>query len=222
MVNYNDTIIYKICCKNGNVTEIYIGHTTDFKRRKRQHKSSCNNENIKNYNSYVYRFIRANGGWDNWTIVKLCNYPCENITQACIQERRTIYRLNATLNSIRPYQSLYERKQQREEYLNNNKEHIKEQTKEYRNNNVEKIKEKEKEWRINNVEKIKEKQKEHYQINKEKAKDRQKEYYQLNKEKINEKSKEKVNCPNCNKLCGKYKLPRHMKTKKCQSFNQIE
>ena len=216
MVNYKNTIIYKICCKNGNVTDIYVGHTTKFNRRKNAHKTCCNNEKSRNYNSYVYRFIRMNGGWDNWAMVKLCDYPCENITQACIQERRAIYRLNATLNSITPYRSVDERKENEKLYYEINKE----KKREYYQQNKEKMNDQMKEHYQQNKEKMNDQMKEHYQINKEKINEKKREYYQINKEKISEKKREKVNCPNCNKLCGKYKLPRHMKTKKCQSFNQ--
>ena len=188
MVNYKNTIIYKLCCRDLNIIDIYVGHTTKFNRRKCQHKYSCNNEKSKNYNNFVYQFIRMNGGWGNWAMVKLCDYPCENITQACIQERRAIYRLNATLNSVSPYQSV-------DEKIENKKEH----------------------YHINK-EKILEKAKEHYQINKEKKKEYRKEHYQINKEKILECAKTKVNCPNCNQLFHKCSLQRHMKTKKCQSF----
>ena len=40
--------------------------TANLKERIRTHKSSCNNSNSKDYNSYVYKFIRGNGGWNNW------------------------------------------------------------------------------------------------------------------------------------------------------------
>ena len=213
MVNYKNTIIYKLCCRDLNIIDIYVGHTTKFNRRKCQHKYSCNNEKSKNYNNFVYQFIRMNGGWGNWAMVKLCDYPCENITQACIQERRAIYRLNASLNSIKPYRSVDEQREYNKEY-----------GKEYRVNNVEKSKEKRKEYYEQNKEQILEKAEEYYQINKEKIKEQKKEYYEQTKEKILEKAKTKVNCPNCNQLLCKSTLLRHMRSNKCQSFkiNQTE
>lgn len=54
----------------------YIGSTKDFKDRKRQHKYNCNNENANNYNLKLYQFMRENGGWDNFDMVKICK--CEN------------------------------------------------------------------------------------------------------------------------------------------------
>ena len=42
-IDFSKTIMYKICCKNLNIIDIYVGHTTDFKKRKYCHKSDCNN-----------------------------------------------------------------------------------------------------------------------------------------------------------------------------------
>ena len=78
MPNYSNAVIYKIFCKDTNISEIYIGSTTNFKIRKSKHKSVCNNENDKNYNLKVYEYIRANGGFENFEIVIIEEYPCNN------------------------------------------------------------------------------------------------------------------------------------------------
>ena len=44
MVDYSNTIIYKIYCKDECITDIYVGHTTNFIQRKSGHKAACNNE----------------------------------------------------------------------------------------------------------------------------------------------------------------------------------
>jgi hypothetical protein len=77
-INYSNTIIYKLCCKDLSITDIYVGHTTDMRKRKWGHKSNCNNEKIKNYNLNVYQFIRNNGGWDNWEMIEIEKYPCND------------------------------------------------------------------------------------------------------------------------------------------------
>ena len=74
-VNYSNTIIYKIFCKNENLKDLYVGHTTNFIQRKYQHKTSCNNNNVK---FKIYETIRANGGWNNWDMVEIANYNCKN------------------------------------------------------------------------------------------------------------------------------------------------
>ena len=36
--------IYKIVCNDLSITDCYVGHTTDFVKRKCNHKIICNNE----------------------------------------------------------------------------------------------------------------------------------------------------------------------------------
>ena len=43
-INYQKTIIYKIVSKDLNFTDVYVGHTTNFTKRKENHKSDCKNE----------------------------------------------------------------------------------------------------------------------------------------------------------------------------------
>ena len=56
-IDYSKAFIYKICCKDKNIEECYIGSSTNFVNRKNQHKNSCNNINNKEYNQkkiYIY------------------------------------------------------------------------------------------------------------------------------------------------------------------------
>jgi hypothetical protein len=132
MSNYQNGTIYKICCKDKDITDCYVGSTTNHSKRKSAHKSSCNNEKSKRYNFPVYRFIRDNGGWDNWEFVLLEDYPCNKKKQLNIRERYWFELLNASLNSNYPDRS---KKEYRKEYYNRpeNKECIKEKNKEYYN-----------------------------------------------------------------------------------------
>ena len=59
MPNYNKSCVYKLCCKDPKIKEEYIGSTTNFGRRKCQHKTMCNNEKDRRYNLYVYKYINA-------------------------------------------------------------------------------------------------------------------------------------------------------------------
>jgi hypothetical protein len=101
-IDYNNTIIYKIISNNPDITECYVGHTTKFIQRKRKHKECCNNEKSKSYNYNVYKFIRENGGWDNWTMVEIEEYPCADMNEACSRERYWYENLNAKLNKNVP------------------------------------------------------------------------------------------------------------------------
>ena len=55
MVNYDKSTIYKLCCKDPSISDIYIGSTTNFTRRKGQHKSVCNNSQAKHHHLKVYQ-----------------------------------------------------------------------------------------------------------------------------------------------------------------------
>ena len=59
--------VYKLYCIDPSIEEIYVGSTINIKDRMYKHKSNCNNANDRKYNYKVYKFIRDNGGWSNWT-----------------------------------------------------------------------------------------------------------------------------------------------------------
>lgn len=102
LIDYSNTIIYKIYCKDVNIKDIYVGHTTNFVNRKYIHKSSCNN--LKN-NVKIYDVIRKNGGWDNWDMVEIAKYNCKDSSEARIKEQELYMSLNASLNIRSPYDS---------------------------------------------------------------------------------------------------------------------
>ena len=92
-----------ICFCSLNIKDVYVGSTTDFRKRKNSHKSDCTNPNKKCYNYYLYQFIRDNGNWENWDMVMIKKYTkCESKLQCLKKERKYIEKLNATLNTIRP------------------------------------------------------------------------------------------------------------------------
>jgi hypothetical protein len=188
-IDYSKTIMYKIVCKDINIKQSYGGHTTNLIKRKYCHKSSCNNINSKKYNLYVYKFIRENGGWDNWEMLWCYDFPCNSKREVLLEERNFIEKEKFELNSYRPYTTEEEKKKYIKEnlkkYRKENKEKVKEKAKEYR----EKVKEKAKEYRENNKEKAKEQQKQFYQKNKQKILEKQKKYNEEHKEKIKEYQK---------------------------------
>merc|ERR1712074_213099 len=98
MSNYENGTIYKIVCKDPKITDCYVGSTTSHLKRKSKHKYDCNNEKSENYNFPVYRFIRDNGGWENWEFVLLEDYPCKTKKQLNIRERFWFEKLGAKLN----------------------------------------------------------------------------------------------------------------------------
>ena len=70
-IDYSKACIYRIVCRDPEIKECYVGSTTNLTKRRYQHKSLCNNVNNKGYNFYIYRFIRENGGFNNWEIIEI-------------------------------------------------------------------------------------------------------------------------------------------------------
>jgi hypothetical protein len=100
MTDYSKTILYKIFCKDINITDVFISYTTDFETKLNDHKSKCNNintiENLK-----LYASIRSNGNWDNWNMIEFEKYPCNSRTEVNSRLREIYKQLKPTLNSNR-------------------------------------------------------------------------------------------------------------------------
>ena len=99
-IDYSNTIIYKIYCIDETIVDTYVGHTTNFYVRKYQHKNACNNPKII---LKIYKTIRENGVWDNWNMVEIAKYNCNDSTEARIKEQLHYEELKSTLNSCPPY-----------------------------------------------------------------------------------------------------------------------
>ena len=113
-IDYSKTSFYKIVCKDLNIKDCYIGHTSDFTMRKYKHKSVCNNLNSKQYHHKLYQTIRDNGNWQNWDMFLIETTPMANNFEARKREREILEQHNATLNQILPERS-------RQEYYLTNK-----------------------------------------------------------------------------------------------------
>ena len=125
ILDYQNTMIYKICCNDLNIHYVYVGHTTNFIKRKCIHKSNCNNNNSKSYNLKVYQTIRENGGWENWSMIKVEDYSCSDKLEATKRERYWYEFLNADLNVRTPYINKEEIEEYKKEYREANKDKIK-------------------------------------------------------------------------------------------------
>ena len=146
-----------IKCNDINITDTYIGSTSNFKNRIKGHKSHYNNINIRSYNYKLYKFIRDNGGFENFQMIKLEEFICDSKEEKLIKERYYIELYKCSLNSRSSYQT------------------------------TEEIKEYKRKWYEDNREKFIEKQRKNYENNKEKINIKKRELYKNNKEKINEK-----------------------------------
>jgi len=138
-IDYSNTVFYRIVCNDLNIKDCYIGHTTNFIKRKQSHKKCCNIETNKCFNLKVYKFIRENGGWINWSMIMIEQISCENFNEACKIERKFLEEYNATLNINIPYRTQEEYKEYKKQYGEINKEKIIEQNKDWKKNNINKI-----------------------------------------------------------------------------------
>ena len=118
MPDYAKTIIYKLI--NYDYPDlVYVGSTTNFTKRKQGHKERCLNEKSKKHNLKLYVSIREYGNWDNWSMIKICDYPCENRREAEQEEDKYMLELKANMNMVRAFRT-------KQQYREDNKHKINE------------------------------------------------------------------------------------------------
>jgi hypothetical protein len=92
--------VYKLKCRDKEITEFYIGSSIDFRERKYNHKNNSNNLLRRPYCYPLYMFINVNGGFNNWEFEVIKEYKFItkkelNINEQCYKEL-----LKPQLNSI--------------------------------------------------------------------------------------------------------------------------
>jgi hypothetical protein len=206
-INYENTVIYKIVCDDLAIKDCYVGHTTNFTKRKGQHKASCNKEGNNHEHYKVYRCIRENGGWDNWDMFEIEKFKCNDGNEARARERFHIESLGANLNVVIPTRT-------HKEYRESEgvKELIVEKSKIYYEDNKNIIIDKAKNYYESNKIAICERRKDYYESNKTAICERGKDYYIDNRDKINEQNKIRYICE-CGREIRKNEKSRHTKTK---------
>ena len=209
MTNYDNSVIYKICCKDEAIIDVYVGSTVNARNRKHTHKSACNN---KDNNTIVYRYIRDHGGWENWQFVLLEKFPCKDKQELVIRERYWFELLRAKLNTIYPQRGSQE---YNKEYNSRPevKERVKTRMKEYHEGRKDDIKVQER---------IKENNRKYRNRpeNKDNHKEYNKKYYSIpenrerQKQQISERNKQTYTCLPCNKVLRLGGKSRHEKSNK--------
>jgi hypothetical protein len=158
-------------CLDPTITEIYVGSTTNFNERKRQHKGYIVDKVGKGYDLKVYKFIRANGEWANWTMELIEYYPTDDKLKLLKREGELIRELNATLNINIPGRT----------------------NAEYREDNRKLLVEKSRQYAIDNIDKVKAYRKEYYDENKDISSAQNKIHYENNKDAIKERTTQWAN-----------------------------
>jgi hypothetical protein len=195
-INYETTeiIFYRFVCDDPNIINTYVGHTTNFIRRKSRHKQCCNSQKDKSYHCRVYQIIRDNGGWDNWNMIEIHRQLCIDDVDARKKEQEYIEYYNCNMNSRNAYTSRIDCIKKQAEYdrkkYETNKDEIKLKKKEYDERNREIINAKAREYHEKNKDKVNAYSKEYKKKNKDKVNAYSKEYHEKNKDKLNAKRKQ--------------------------------
>ena len=196
ITDYGKTIIYKIVCNDLTIKECYVGHTTDMTKRKCQHKSCCHNDKDKGHNHKIYKIIRENGGWSNWSMILVEKFPCKDKFEACKRERELYEGLGAKMNIQRPYITQEDTKEYYKKYYQDHKEEYIQNRKQYYQDHKEQIKQ----YREDHKEQIEQYQKKYNE-------QYGKKYREENKEKRNKK----IECDFCKKRLSNRYMPCHIK-----------
>ena len=93
MPNFANCCIYKIISKDDNTHTLYVGYTNNYEKM-----SKCYREKFKH--KRICKFIIEHGGWDNFEIIKIEDFPCSSEREIgtrkryWIKELELIYYLN--------------------------------------------------------------------------------------------------------------------------------
>ena len=164
MVNYQEALIYKIAHRYSPY--VYIGSTCNFSRRKAHHKSSCNNEKMKNYNNKVYQTIREMGGWDNFEMVLVAKCPCNDKMELHAKEFEYQQLFDVNMNTYSATSGIDP----------SDPEYMKKYYEKHREEKCEKYRENRKKYYEKNREKMREDNKKYYEKHREKMREYQKKY----------------------------------------------
>lgn len=97
-------LVYMLECKDPDIKEIYVGSTLQtFSLRRSNHKSDCNNIKCSSYTQYKYKFIRNNGGWNNWRMTVIEYIDVEDENDLRMYEQIWFDTLKPTLNKNKSY-----------------------------------------------------------------------------------------------------------------------
>ena len=195
--DYSKTLMYKIVCKDLDITDCFVGHTTDFRKRKYEHKKRCNDSTNAKHNLHIYKEIRKHQGWENWDVIEIEKFPCKDNNEARTRERFWYEELNSTLNTYKPLTTKLEMNQRKNFFRTLNFEINKFRLR--KTDNLRYIRDREKrllaakEYYKNHQQEREEYRKDYYDANKTRILQRAKDYRDKNRDLINERARERWN-----------------------------
>ena len=155
---YENTIVYKIKCRDPSVPDFYLGYATSpLVKVAKLFQTRCKHD----MQWPVCEFVRNHGGFENWVFERLPIKSCSSALEARTELRKHFNADPPSLNVQLPTRT--------------NKEYAKGD----KNRAAQKI------YRTEHVDKIHKDQAVHYQKNKERLLMKRREYQTLNKDKIN-------------------------------------
>lgn len=219
MPNYQDSKIYKIVNVNNlNDDYVYVGSTTQLlSQRIAEHRS----DSLKKPSRKLYQHIIGNGGWDNFKIILIEDFPCESKEQLVARENLWQKQMNSIRSGLNMINSVFD--------VEAHKVNRAQSMKRYYENNKDKLKELKKQYYEINKNKINEQKKEHYELNRDTIKQQVKRYRENNKDttrqrnrKYRENNKNRHTCLMCNyQTSDPSKLENHKGTRKHQTNQAI-
>ena len=164
--NYSNCYIYHIVDSDKVVH--YVGSTSNFNSRKSKHKWNCTHEHCKEYNLDIYKYIRENGGFDNFEIIPIRKIDnVSNKTELRIAEREEMEKYTGLKNMRGSYATKEEKLQL---------------IRVWQENNSEKYLGKIRQWRQANPAKVVEIHRKYYEANSEKILERKRQRYHEKKQ----------------------------------------
>lgn len=91
---YVSAYIYKLCRGDKQDDNIYIGSTVDIFSRLQEHKNKCKKSNTK-----LYKYIRENGGYENWNFIIIDKFDYKTKQDLILREAYHQELLKPTLNT---------------------------------------------------------------------------------------------------------------------------
>ena len=160
---YENTIVYKIKCKDPLVPDFYLGYSTFTL----VHVSKMFEVRCKHDNKWpVCEFVRQNGDFENWVFERLDIKSCSNSLEARTELRKHFNASPPSLNKHLPTRT--------------NKEYAR----------GEKNKEAQKAYRLTHLEKYTKTKKTHYQRNRDVLLKKRQEYLLVNRDIINKRARD--------------------------------
>ena len=160
---YENTIVYKLKCKDPLVPDFYLGYSTiALVRVSKMFEVRCKHDKTWP----VCEFVRQNGGFENWVFERLDIKPCSSSLEARTELRKHFNANPPSLNKHLPTRT--------------NKEYAR----------GDKNKEAQKAYRITHLEKIHQDQAAHYQRNRDVLLKKRQEYLLVNRDIINKRARD--------------------------------